>query len=54
MDRNKKMTYSYYVSIGGRDPINLDELKEDEREEIQRRLCKQLIEKGLGGEVITA
>ncbi len=54
MSRGKKMTYSFYVSIEGGEPINMDDMEEEEREEIKKKLCRQLIEKGLGGEVITA
>lgn len=54
MSREKKMTYSFYVSIGGREPVNMDDMDEEERKEVQEKLCKQFIEKGLGGEVITA
>lgn len=54
MGREKKMTYSFYVSIGGGEPINMDEMEEEEREEIKQKLCRQYIENGLGGKIITA
>lgn len=54
MGKEKKMTYSFYVSIGGKEPVNMDDLEEEEREEIRKKLCRQYIENGLGGEIVTA
>lgn len=54
MKKEKKMTYSFYVSINGGEPINMSEMTEEERKEMNKKLCIQYIEKGLGGKVITA
>lgn len=54
MGKNQKMTYSFYVSINGGEPVDMAEMTEEEREETCRKLCRQYIENGLGGEVVTA
>lgn len=54
MKKEKEITHSYYVSIGGEEPVNMDDLTEEKRQEICKKLCRQYIENGLGGKVITA
>ena len=54
MKKEKEMTYSFHVSIAGEKPIDMSELTEDERQEICLKLCRQYIENGLRGEVVTA
>ena len=54
MGKEQKMTYSFYVSIAGKEPVDMAEMTEEERKDICQKLCRQYIEKGLGGEVVTA
>lgn len=54
MREEKKMTYSFYVSIAGKDPVDMSTMTEEEREEIYKKLCIQYIENGLRGQIITA
>ena len=54
MGKKKEMTYSFHVSINGAEPVNMADMTEEERKEIYQKLCRQYIEKGLGGEVVTA
>ena len=52
MKREKKATYSFYVSVNGEKPIDMDDLTKEERQELYQKLRRQYIEKGLGGEII--
>lgn len=54
MGKNQKMTYSFHVSIGGKKPVDMATMTDEERREICEKLCRQYIEKGLRGEIITA
>ena len=54
MGRNQKMTYGFYVSIAGSEPLDMSKMSEEERQELFDKLGKQFIEKGLNGEVVTA
>ncbi len=53
MGKKQKMTYSFYVSIAGKEPVDMSTMTEEEREEIFHKLCRQYIEKGLGGEIVS-
>ena len=52
MKQEKKATYSFYVSVNGEKPIDMDDLTKEERQELYQKLRRQYIEKGLGGEII--
>ncbi len=54
MRKEQKMTYSFHVSINGKEPIDMSQMTEEERKEIYQKLCRQYIENGLRGKVITA
>ena len=54
MGKNQNITHSFYVSVNGGKPVDLAEMTEEERAEICDMLCRQYIENGLGGEVVTA
>ncbi len=54
MGKEEKMTYSFHVSINGREAIDMSQMTEAERKEIYQKLCKQYIENGLRGKIITA
>lgn len=54
MGRNQKMTYGFYVSIDGGEPLDMSKMSEEERKELFDKLGKQFIEKGLNGEIVTA
>lgn len=50
--KEKKMTFSYFVSVSGGEPENMEGQKDMESQEIWGRLGRQLIEKGVGGTII--
>lgn len=52
MKKEQKMTYSFYVSIAGKEPVDMSAMTENEKKEICQKLCRQYIEKGLGGEIV--
>ena len=54
MGKNKQMTYGFYLSKAGGEPLDMSKMSKEERQEIFDKLGKQFIEKGLNGEIITA
>ena len=50
--KEKKMPSSYFVSVSGGEPENMEGQKDMESQEIWGRLGRQLIEKGVGGTII--
>ena len=52
MAKNKKMTYSYCVSIQGRPPQDISRMEDGERREIYAKIAMQYIENGLHGKIV--
>lgn len=50
--KEKKMTYSFYVSFPGRESEIPEKIKKEDEKGFFSRLGKQLIEKGVKGKVI--
>lgn len=54
MSKQKKMTFSFYVSVNGSPPEDISKMSEEKRRETFDKLGRQYIENGLRGKVITA
>lgn len=54
MGKEKKMTFSFYVSVNGSPPEDTSKMSEEKRKETFDILGRQYIKNGLRGEVVTA
>lgn len=54
MGKSEQMTYGFYVSIAGGEPLDISKMSEEEQKELYYKLEKQFIENGLNGEILTA